>query len=214
MKRVTLSIVLTLVLLFTGTAVTASAAYVENTTTLVTVSQTVTGSGVEDSCYYQLVPVDSGNPMPEGTSQEQEAYTIHLTGTSKTDIVITFTKPGVYEYTLAKVDKNGTVDTSETVYRFGMMVKNGPNNTLIVTPYTCYNNELEIRDDGVVITYHYEGTVPVSKPEQSGQVDTNDPSNWALWIGTMTLSLLGLFLIVLLKRKNRDEKEERHYETY
>ena len=68
----------------------------------ITVNQVFTTTGGADAFTYILKPLESGNPMPEGSIAE--GYTFTITGTGSLTIKLTpFSQDGVYRYKLYQV---------------------------------------------------------------------------------------------------------------
>jgi len=207
-----LSILLTaLVLVSAVTTVMASASYVEATKCLVIVTQEIEGKVETETYQYLLVPDDPTNPMPTGGTSD--GYQFEITGNDKVSISITYAKPGVYDYKLYQL-KDGQPNPAATVYAFGMIVKNGPDGTLKLTPYTCENDNLILHENGVECTYKIKGAVVPSSTtatpttKKGSGVHTNDDKQPVLWTTLLCVGFIGAFAVLLLKRKEDEEEKK------
>lgn len=95
---------LLLACLFSMTGFSAKAA--GNTSIWLPVKQTFESSekalsGDQQAFEYSLVPLETGNPMPEGSSENE--YALTLTGNQETTIQIDYSNTGVYSYHFRQV---------------------------------------------------------------------------------------------------------------
>lgn len=125
---------LLLACLFSMTGFSAKAA--GNTSIWLPVEQTVEDSGAEvpgeqQVFEYSLVPLETGNPMPEGSSGNE--YALTLTGNQETEIQIDYSATGVYSYHFRQVmdePKEGYIYDEEQ-YTITVYVKHNTQGKLI-----------------------------------------------------------------------------------
>lgn len=122
-KVVVFLLLLACLVLTTGFAVKAAG----NISVLLPVIQTVkvsdsTISKDEQSFEYTLTPLETGNPMPEGSNGDE--FTMALTGDEETDIQIDFNRTGVYSYHFTqKVDESRGFTCENQQYTITVYVK-------------------------------------------------------------------------------------------
>ena len=200
-----------------------SAAAADAVTSTVKVNQTVNGELEDDNVVYNVIPAEKDNPMPSDLTGAQFA----IVGTGSANFTFSFTKPGVYEYTV-----KSDLDSST----FGFMVKNGANGGLSVTPYTCVDDKLNILPNGVELNFVIEGAVPATSAttvpaitpatspatvrpstvpaystaanKHAGFVNTEDPYQLILWAGLLILALAGIIIIFVIAGKKRRKGED------
>lgn len=108
---------------------------------------------------YVLTPARTGIPMPvDGEGDARSSFS--LTGTDIEKMTVTFTEPGLYEYTLVgtvTTPKNATFtdsdfaaekDATSITHVFGYKVLSADDGSLEVIPYTCEDKDIEILDKG------------------------------------------------------------------
>ena len=117
-------------------------------TQTIKVTQELKDDPSRESYTYELTPVKAENPMPEGT--KDGVYTLVIKGATTDKDAPTFTidfdatKAGDYQYRLDRVEKTPEGDTvTPESHLFGYWVKE-ENGTMTITPYTCYDNKMEI----------------------------------------------------------------------
>lgn len=133
---------------------------------------------------YEFTPVKEENPMPEGT--KDGVYTLVIKGATTDENAPTFTikfdatKPGDYQYRLDRVEKTPEGDTvTPESHLFGYWVKE-ENGKMTITPYTCYDNKMEIWNKvdadgnplGITLVNGLKGT-----PTQSSSSTTSSTSS-------------------------------------
>ncbi len=108
---------------------------------------------------YVLTPARTSNPMPVDAEGDARS-SFSLTGTDLEKMTVTFTEPGLYEYTLVgtlTTPKNATftdskyaaeTDATTITHVFGYKVLSADDGSLEVIPYTCDDKDIEILENG------------------------------------------------------------------
>jgi len=170
------------------------------------------------SVEYVLTALESGNPMPKGSSGN--SYTVDLSAGQKTaNIVITFTKPGTYQYELTeKTPSDFPFTWKSQTYRITILV--GQDFTTILTIKNSDGKKVSV----MLWTYkEIPEATPTPTPRTTanptpggaGSTDkpskvpqTGDQSAMELWIFIGILSSIGLLCCgYLLYRMHKREVE-------
>ena len=114
---------------------TAYAATVKPSVATFDVAQTVDTDGLYTD--YKLIPVEEGNPMPEGTTNGAYYFSLSDANQNALKFSITFTKPGMYDYRLGAVTADGWLDVENALYQVSFKVTRGDNHTLNIIPTIC-----------------------------------------------------------------------------
>ena len=111
----------------------------------VRVTQILKNSPSRSTYTYLLKPVLSTNPMPEGS--KDGLYQFSMNGNSEQTFQFEFdaTVSGNYQYDLTRVETIPDGDTVTPVsHKFGFLVQRDGDGQMIIIPYTCYDNHMEI----------------------------------------------------------------------
>lgn len=158
----------------------------------VRVTQTLQYSPSRSAYTYRLKPARSTNPMPEGSRDGE--YKFSMNGNSEQTFQFNFdaTVSGDYQYDLTRVEATPNGDTvTPTSHKFGFLVQRDEDGEMIIIPYTCYDNHMEIwkqTDEkgnpvGITLSNTISGTSDTevtpspSPPNKGGGSGTNNGSN-------------------------------------
>jgi len=120
---------------------------------------------------------DSGEyPMPEGSADG--AYKATITGAGSADLPkITFTKPGVYTYTVSQEAGTNTKCTYDsTIYHLQFVVTNGEGG--METAIIIYTADPTEKLDAIVFKNEYEKTVPPPPPPPPVDIEISVLKVW------------------------------------
>lgn len=189
------SLLLVLVCLL-SLSVTAQAAELKG----VKVKITLSGTLPRPSERYKvaLTAQNQSDPMPAGSING--IYTMTFVGAGEQSIpTIAYPKVGVYSYTIRQIPgTNRKCTYDDAVYDLTVYVTNAPGGGLEVsTTLTCRGDEKKL--DTAVFTNRY-------KVENPDVPQTNDESNFPLYIGMAAASIL--VLVGLYLTRGREESEE------
>ncbi|MCR4963044.1 MAG: Cna B-type domain-containing protein [Firmicutes bacterium] len=186
------------------------------------VSKTIDGQPQGNAAFaFVLRAKDPAYPMPAGSQNGVKETSI--TGRGEGEFgVITFTKPGVYTYTVTETDtgeKGYTYDGSVYTIQYAVTERNGR----LVSVRSIFKDgkrmpdmtipvfQNKYRQDGTENPPQAGSTLTVSKaenPQDAATPPTGDESHARLWLSLMFLALagLGLTLIALAAGKRKAAK--------
>lgn len=156
-KGIAVPIVLLFVISLFAQLIPAVFAEEGTTRQTITVNQTVEGKPEKTAYTYVII-------QTQGDAVTVSERTLSLNGEESKKFTIDFTAPGLYEFTVGRLkdeSKNVAGVTLEDLYSddnvvpvkhpFGYKVTQNEDGSLIVLPYTCYDNHVEFLKDGTGI---------------------------------------------------------------
>ncbi len=139
------------------------------------IHKVVEGQNVPEAVFSFLLRGENGAPMPEGSTGNSKV--VAITGSGKVEIgEISFTKPGVYTYTISELNSGGTGWTYDTsVYTLTVTVTQ--ENGALHAEYTLTKDGEEAA--GLIFTNRYEEgqVVPPDEIQIAGQKIWNHGDN-------------------------------------
>ncbi len=194
MKKKVLSFIFSILLLACSLGISALAA--ENPTAELSVDISVSGTAPATPEEYaiELKAADPANPMPEGS--DSGVYTLLAKGKGTFGFpVITYTRVGVYRYTVRQVPGTTPLCTyDDTVYNVCVTVIND-NAGGLEAYVTVRMNDGGDKPDNISFKVSY-------KTDDPDQPQTGDTSDIELWSILMVVSLLGLLAVAFVKKKD------------
>ncbi len=193
---------------------TAFAAEVGQADVLLPVEQTFEAQnapeGLDSSFRYRLKAED-GAPLPKGA--DQDIYEFTLTGNAKGQIgPISYVHAGVYSYTLSQVidDAKDHYTYDRQTYQVRVYVQNRDGGGL--STQVIIENEAGKKMESGLFNNGYQGTEPENPPSPPGELtdgpQTGDNTDLSVWILTACLS--GFMVLILLKRRYRENRENQN----
>lgn len=146
--RMTWALVLALVWAICLSCVSIAASEGKTFTQTVEVTQTVKNNPTKTKYVYVLTPEKSTSPMPEGSKNGTYSFTLNGADKHSFDITFDATKEGnyVYDLTRTEVAPDGEKVTPES-HKFGYWVHEDSDGSMVIIPYTCYDNHMVIWDE-------------------------------------------------------------------
>lgn len=162
------------------------------------------GKEVENSTFnYSLQAEEDAQPMPQGA--EGQTYVFSMEGNQDQEIPLTFSKVGIYSYTLKQTTQDAGKDwrPDDMVYDIRVYVRNGENGALV--PEVIIKNSAKDKPAKAAFTNEYLKKAPATpEPVAKKQVKTGDTARMGIFLAAIAGSLLAGMEVVRRKRKQAE----------